>query len=112
MNCEIELVEKYLKKEFPYVIKVKQLVESKRSISFSGATNFSVDPIWPSPFNYELIVCIKESFFYQLENNGPLRNTILNSFTKESLTLIKSVCPEFYIKDENLLVSFISETQI
>ena len=111
MNCEIELVEKYLKKEFPYVIKVKQLVESKQSISFSGAT-FTGSSIQPSPFNYELIVCIKESFFYQLENNGPLRNTILNSFTKESLTLIKSVCPEFYITDENLLVSFISETQI
>ena len=24
MNCEIELIEKYLRKEFPYVVKIKE----------------------------------------------------------------------------------------
>ena len=104
MNCELELVEKYLKKEFPYVVKIKSLVASKPMVSFSGATSMSP--------NYDMSIFIKDSFFSQLENNGPLSNTILTSFTKECAQIIKSVCPEVNISSETLVVSFISETEI
>ena len=104
MNCELELVEKYLKKEFPYVVKIKSLVESNPTISFSGVTSMSP--------NYDMSIFIKDSFFSQLENNGPLSNTILTSFTKECAQIIKSVCPAVNISSETLVVSFISETEI
>lgn len=104
MNCELELVEKYLKKEFPYVVKIKSLVESIPTISFSGATSLSS--------SYDMSIFIKDSFFSQLENNGPLSNTILTSFTKECAQIIKSVCPEVNISSETLIVSFISDTEI
>ena len=99
MNCNIELVEKSLKKEFPYVVKVKELVESAPSVDI------------PIP-HYELDIIIKESFFSQLENNGPLRSTIVNSFTNESIQIVSSICPELGVSLKNLLVSFISDTEV
>ena len=104
MNCELELVEKYLKKEFPYVVKIKSLDESKPMVSFSGVTS-----LLP---NYDMSIFIKDSFFSQLENNGPLSNTILTSFTRECAQIIKSICPEVNISSETLIVSFISDTEI
>lgn len=105
MNCDLELVEKYLKKEFPYVVKIKSLVESPPVVSFSGATH-------NLPPSFEMKIFIKDSFFYQLENNEPLSNTILTSFTKECAQIVKSICPEVNISSEMLMVSFISETNI
>lgn len=99
MNCNIELIEKSLKKEFPYVVKVKELVESAPSVDI------------PIP-HYELDIIIKESFFSQLENNGPLRNTIVNSFSNESTEIVKGICPELGVTSKNLIVSFISDTEI
>ena len=99
MNCDLELVEKSLKKEFPYVVKVKELVESAPSVDI------------PIP-HYELDIIIKESFFSQLENNGPLRNTIVNSFSNESTEIVKGICPELGVTSKNLIVSFISDTEI
>ena len=99
MNCNIELIEMSLKKEFPYVVKVKELVESAPSVDI------------PIP-HYELDIIIKESFFSQLENNGPLRNTIVNSFSNESTEIVKGICPELGVTSKNLIVSFISDTEI
>ena len=99
MNCDLELVEKSLKKEFPYVVKVKELVESAPSVDI------------PIP-HYELDIIIKESFFSQLENNGPLRNNIVNSFSNESTEIVKGICPELGVTSKNLIVSFISDTEI
>jgi hypothetical protein len=104
MNCELELVEKYLKKEFPYVVKIKSLVESPPVITYSGVTFTSQ--------TFDMKIFIKDSFFSQLENNGPLSNTILTSFTKECAQIVKSICPELDISSELLRVLFISETEI
>lgn len=104
MNCELELVEKYLKKEFPYVVKIKSLVELPPVIAYSGVT-------FTSP-TFDMKIFIKDSFFSQLENNGPLSNTILTSFTKECAQIVKSICPEVNISSELLIVTFISETEI
>jgi hypothetical protein len=99
MNCNIELIENSLKKEFPYVVKIKKLVKSEPSVDI--------------PINhYELDIFIKESFFSQLENNGPLRATIVNSFTNETTDIVRSVCPELSVSSENLIVSFIPDTEI
>ncbi len=105
MNCDLELVEKYLKKEFPYVVKIKSLVESAPMVSFSGVTH-NVLP------NFDMKIFIKDSFFSQLENNGPLSNTIITSFTKECAQIVKSICPEVNISSEFLIVTFISDTEI
>lgn len=105
MNCDLELVEKYLKKEFPYVVKVKSLVESSPVVSFSGVTLNGLP-------NFDMKIFIKDSFFSQLENNGPLSNTILTSFTKECAQIVKSICPEVNISSELLIVTFISDTEI
>ena len=99
MNCNIELVEKSLKKEFPYVVKIKKLVESEPTVDV------------PIP-HYELDIYIKESFFSQLENNGPLRSTIVNSFSNQATEIVKSICPELGATSKNLVVSFISDTEI
>ena len=32
MNCNIELVESSLKKEFPYLVKIKELVKSEPTV--------------------------------------------------------------------------------
>ena len=105
MNCDLELVEKYLKKEFPYVVKIKSLVEVSPVVSFSGVTLNGL-------LNFDMKIFIKDSFFSQLENNGPLSNTILTSFTKECAQIVKSICPEVNISSELLIVTFISDTEI
>lgn len=99
MNCDLELIEKSLKKEFPYVVKIKKLSESEPTNEI---------PI----LHYELDIFIKDSFFSQLENNGPLRSTIVNSFSNESTEIVKSICPELGVSSKNLVVSFISDTDI
>ena len=53
MNCNLDLVEKYLKKEFPYVVKIKSLVESSPVVSFSGTTH-NVAP------NFDMKIFIKD----------------------------------------------------
>jgi hypothetical protein len=99
MNCNIELIENSLKKEFPYVVKIKKLVKSEPSVDI--------------PINhYELDIFIKESFFSQLENNGPLRNIIVTSFTNESTQIVNNICPELVVSSDNLIISFISDTEI
>ena len=98
MNCNLELVEKQLKKDYPYITKVRSIVESSPSSDM--------------PFNhYQMDILIKESFFYQLENNGPLRNITITSFTDECSQLLKTICPENNVTRDNLLVSFIAERQ-
>ena len=99
MNCNIELIEMSLKKEFPYVVKIKELVESEPTVDV------------PIP-HYELDIFIKESFFSQLENNGPLRNIIVTSFTNESTQIVNNICPELGVSSDNLIISFISDTGI
>lgn len=99
MNCNIELIENSLKKEFPYVVKIKELVESEPNVDV------------PIP-HYELDIYIKESFFSQLENNGPLRSTIVNSFSNQATEIVRGVCPELGASSKNLIVSFISDTEI
>ena len=99
MNCNIELIEMSLKKEFPYVVKIKELVESEPTVDV------------PIP-HYELDIYIKESFFSQLENNGPLRSTIVTSFSNQTTEIVKSICPELGATSKNLVVSFISDTEI
>ena len=99
MNCNIELIEKSLKKEFPYVVKVKELVESAPSVDISIP-------------HYELDIIIKESFFSQLENNGPLRSTIVNSFSNETTEIVRGICPELGVTSKNLIVSFISDAEV
>jgi hypothetical protein len=99
MNCNIELIEKSLKKEFPYVVKIKELVESAPSVDI------------PIP-HYGLDIYIKESFFSQLQNNGPLRNIIVTSFTNESTQIVNNICPELGVSSDNLIISFISDTGI
>jgi len=96
MNCNLELVEKTLKKDYPYIVNVRSLVESAPSVEM------------PIP-HYVMDILIKQSFFYQLQNNGPLRNIIVTSFTNECSQLLKSLCSENNITSENLLVSFISD---
>ena len=99
MNCNIELIENSLKKEFPYVVKIKELIESEPTVDV------------PIP-HYELDIYIKESFFSQLENNGPLRSTIVNSFSNQATEIVRSICPELGATSKNLVVSFISDTEI
>jgi hypothetical protein len=99
MNCNIELVENSLKKEFPYVVKIKELVKSEPTVDV------------PTP-HYELDVYIKESFFSQLENNGPLRSTIVNSFSNQTTEIVRGICPELGVSSKNLIVSFIRYTDV
>lgn len=99
MNCNIELIETSLKKEFPYVVKIKELVESKPTIDV------------PIP-HYELDIYIKESFFSQLKNNGPLRSIIVDSFSNQTTEIVRGICPELSVSSENLIVSFIPDTEI
>ena len=99
MNCNIELIENSLKKEFPYVVKIKELVESEPNVDVSIP-------------HYELDIYIKESFFSQLENNGPLRSTIVTSFSNQTTEIVRGICPELGVSSKNLLVSLISDTEI
>jgi hypothetical protein len=111
MKCELELIEKYLKKEFPYVVKIEEFKVGKTTsemftISASTSLNFG-RPI------HSIIICIKESFFNQLENNSLLKETIFSSFSKECAVIITHVCPEIEIVSDdygtNLSVTLISE---
>jgi hypothetical protein len=111
MNCEIELVEKYLRKEFPYVVKIKEFIIGKTSpLMFSGMTANMGRP------THSIYIYIKQSFFDQLENNGPLKSSIFNSFSNECAQIIKSVCPEIDIVTDNdgtnLAVTFLPEEVI
>lgn len=113
MNCEIELVEKYLKKEFPYVVKIKNFIVGKTTtemfIISASTSNFGTP-------THSIEIVIKQSFFDQLENNGPLKSTIFNSFSSECAKIIKSVCPEIDITTNNygtnLMVTFHPEEVI
>ena len=99
MNCNLELVEKQLKKDYPYVINVRGLVES--------------DPTSEMPIpHFEMDIVIKESFFNQLQNNGPLRNITVTSFTNECSQLLRNICPENNITADNLVVSFLSNPEL
>jgi hypothetical protein len=111
MNCELELIEKYLKREFPYVVKIKEFNVGKVTseiftMSASTSSNFG-RPI------HSITICIKESFFNQLENNSLLKETIFSSFSKECSIIITHVCPEIEIISDdygtNLAVTLISE---
>jgi len=113
MNCEIELVEKYLRKEFPYVVKIKEFIAEKSALEVFSMSGFSSNIGRPT---YSLEVYIKQSFFDQLENNGPLKSSIFNSFLNECVQIIKSVCPEIDVITDNngtnLAVKFIPEEVI
>lgn len=113
MNCEIELVEKYLKKEFPYVVKIKEFIIGKSTweiFVMSASTSNIGRP------THSLEIYIKQSFFDQLENNGPLKSSIFNSFSNECAQIIKSVCPDIDIVTDNdgtnLAVTFLPEEVI
>lgn len=100
MNCNLELIEGRLKMEFPYVVKVKEIVEN--------SPNGSSQP------RYSANIIIKQSFFDQLQNNGPLRNIIFQTFTKEFTQIVQSTCPEVKIielnNESNLDISFLSDS--
>jgi len=107
MNCETELIEDNLKKDFPYVVKIKTIVEK---------------PFVPNPSeivdghsSYLIDLYIKQSFFDQLENNNQLKNIIFESFTKECIQIIKNICPEMDIISDkngtNLVVKFLPYTE-
>lgn len=110
MNCELELIEKYLKKEFPYVVKIKEFIIGKTSpLMFSGMTNMGIP-------THSIEIYIKQSFFDQLENNGPLKSSIFNSFSNDCISIIKSICPEIELitnnNGTNLTVNFYPEEVI
>ena len=100
MNCNLELIEGRLKKEFPYVVKVKEIVEN--------SPNGSSQP------RYSANIVIKQSFFDQLQNNGPLRNIIFQTFTNEFTQIVQSTCPEVKVielnNESNLDISFLSDS--
>jgi uncharacterized protein (UPF0264 family) len=99
MSQKIELIEKSLKKEFPYVVKVNE---------------FKIND-GKSPF-HSIEIYIKESFFNQLENNSLLKKTIFNSFSKECVQIIKNICPEVEIvfsnDESNVTIKFTPEEVI
>lgn len=100
MNCELTLIEKYLKSDFPFIIKIREIVEIPTMMSTSGSTNT------PLLNSYMMIVEINESFNDQLKNNPQLNKVITNSFGEKSLQIIKSVCPEVNFNDSTLVISF------
>jgi hypothetical protein len=113
MNCELELIEKYLKREFPYVVKIKEFIIGKTTTEMfiiSASTANIGRPI------HSLKVYIKQSFFDQLENNGPLKDSIFKSFSTDCASMIKSICPEIELVTDNngtnLAVTFIPEEVI
>jgi hypothetical protein len=113
MNCELELIEKYLKKEFPYVVKIKEFKIGKVTseiFTISGSTSNIGIP------THSLEIYIKQSFFDQLENNGPLRSSIISSFSNDCISIIRSICPDIELiinnYGNNLTVSFYPEEVI
>jgi hypothetical protein len=114
MSCELELIEKYLKKEFPYVVKIKEFNVGKTTSEMfviSGTTSLN----FGRP-THSIIISIKESFFNQLQNNSLLKETIYNSFSNDCCKIIKSVCPDIEIVSDNygtnLAVTFTPEEVI
>lgn len=100
MNCELELIEKYIKKEYPYIVSIKSIVERLPAIS---GTTFINDVFGA---NYLINICINENFYNQLENNNPLKSNIISSLNKELPKIIKSICPEMTITNDNLEITF------
>ena len=100
MNCNLEIIEGHLKKDFPYVVKVKDIIENP--------SNGSSQP------TYSINVIIKQSFFDQLQNNGPLRNIIFQGFSKQFTQIVQSTCPEVKVIElnnkSNLDISFLSDS--
>lgn len=101
MNCNLEIIESQLKKEFPYVVKVNNITE--------GPLNSSSQP------TYVIDVVIKQSFFDQLQNNGPLRNIIFQTFSKEFSQILIKNCPEIKVIEmngsSNLDISLLSDAE-
>jgi hypothetical protein len=98
MNCELELIEKYLKKEFPYVVKIKEFKIGKSTweiFVMSASTSNIGRP------THSLEIYIKQSFFDQLENNGPLKNSIINSFSDDCISIIRSICSDIELVRDN-----------
>lgn len=100
MNCELELIEKYIKIEYPYIVGVKNIKEHEMSNhSMSGFTSLGRP-------TYIIDICITESFFNQLENNKLLKSNIVSSLCEELGKIVKSVCPEMDVTSDNLLITF------
>jgi hypothetical protein len=101
MNCNLEIIEGLLKKDFPYVVKVKDIIENP--------SNGSSQP------TYSINVIIKQSFFDQLQNNGPLRNIIFQGFSKEVAQVLNRNCPEVKVfemnGENNLNISLLSDSE-
>lgn len=113
MNCELELIEKYIKKEYPYVVKIKNFVVGKLTSEMfvmSASTSNIGRP------THSIEIFIRQSFFDQLENNSLLKTTIFKSFSNECAQIIKSVCTEIDIVSDdngtNLAVTFFPEETI
>jgi hypothetical protein len=101
MNCNLEILETHLKKDFPYVVKVNNITE--------GPVNTLSQP------TYTVDIVIKQSFFDQLQNNGPLRNIIFQTFTKEFTQILIKTCPEIKVfemnNNTNLNISLLSDAE-
>jgi hypothetical protein len=84
-----------------YVVKVKDIIENP--------SNGSSQP------TYSINVIIKQSFFDQLQNNGPLRNIIFQGFSKEFAQVLNRNCPEVKVfemnGENNLNISLLSDSE-
>jgi hypothetical protein len=101
MNCELELIGKYIRKEYPYIVSIKNIEEISPSISGTTFTSYDVSGII-----YLINICINENFYNQLENNNPLKSNIISSLNKELARIIKSICPEMNVTNDNLEITF------
>jgi hypothetical protein len=93
------LIEKYLKREFPYVVKIKEF-----NVGETPSEIFTMSASTSSNFGrptHSIIITIKESFFNQLENNSLLKKTIFDSFSKECSMIISNVCSDIKITYDN-----------
>ena len=104
MNCELDLIKKYLKTDFPFVLDIESLDEVPSTISFENS------PSTLQSTSYMFIVKISQSFHDQLKNNSQLNNAITSSFIEKSKQTIKSVCPELDL-DLGFVISFESDSQ-
>jgi hypothetical protein len=104
MNCELDLIKKYLKTDFPFVLDIESLDEVPSVI------NFIDNPETVSSISYMLRVKISESFHNQLKNNQQLNKVITSSFIEKSQQTIKSICPNVDLT-LGLVISFISDSQ-
>ena len=87
MESELIILNKYLKKMFPFVIEVENYVYEK---SRSGDI-------------LELTIYVSPIHFCELMDNR-IENKLRNMMMKESYTLIKSLLPEF--KENNIRFLF------